>query len=248
MISAVSTTVKFDYSEFDAATRGKLESAAAAIGKHREKAVSELMAVAKEVAKAHGVLAAAGCEGKFNQWVESECPFSRATAYRLRDTYLLFGDCEYVANIDDDALRVLSRKEMPDDMHKWAKRKAKSGRVTKPMVMDQFGAWKAENVDEDDEPQTVEEEDDGTCSEEWEVSSEADDCAICNEMEDEGGDDRRDTSYVAPFDFGPWKKALKKVFEELETWGIENAISEPQVEEIRAMFREGDRRVRRART
>lgn len=228
---AVTTEVAFDYSAFSADARGKLIRIAAEIGKQRAVAMKSLMSIAAEVVKAHGVLAAAGCEGRFSAWVESECHFGRSTAYRLIDIHSAFGDFAEVDRIDDQALRRLADANTPEDVVRWAKRRAKGGAfVDLEMVKDRLDEWKQKNV-EDDDPATdveVDEDDadtddgDGTGLEEDGLDTDVE----FGGMDGGGGvgggeeDVTDDDRHLAPVDFRKWDKLVRQLVNEIDETGI----------------------------
>jgi hypothetical protein len=257
-VAVRSESTRFDYSSFDAETRGKLICIAASVQKHRKAAIGELMDIAADIAKAHGVLAGGGCEGLFAPWVESECNFKRTQAYRLIDIWSVFGDYEHIASLDDSAIRRLADRSTPDDVVAWAKRTGKSKYVTLDMVKDRLAEW-VHARDKDDEPaaddgDSVDEEDTGieagcddTSPEDDGFDSEVD---LGGGMEGGGGDwgaedEQADETQRAPVDLRKWEAWIRKGVNLIDEIAIAADVSGDRREAAKEHLRKLDAGVKR---
>ena len=86
-----------------------------------------VLKTAKYLKEAQHVLAKAGCEGRFKEWVEESCPFSRRTAYNYLQVEDVFGNCATVAQFELSALIALSKKSTPKEAIEEAIKETKEG-------------------------------------------------------------------------------------------------------------------------
>lgn len=129
----------FDYSGFDKETKSRLICRAANIKKSKGAIVESVLAVGQEVAGANEDLAAAGQEGKFTEWVELNCNFSKSTAYNYMRAYEAFGDVntKTIAQVDDSAMYLLAAPNAPPAATKEALKIADKGiQVTKKLAQE----------------------------------------------------------------------------------------------------------------
>lgn len=82
---------KMDWTGVSAEVKSKLTYYSRSIQSQTKKATKEFLDLCELVFLAHKELAGIGQEGKFSQWIKSECNFSISSAYRYIDVYRTFG-------------------------------------------------------------------------------------------------------------------------------------------------------------
>ena len=256
MIKSVSKEVAFDYSDFETETVGKLHGIAERVNGHRARVAGELMQIASEVSKAHGVLKAIGRDGQFSAWIRSECHFSHSQAYRFLDIYTAFAGCEDFAQFEDSAVRRLACPSTPQEVLDSAKKIAKRGNfVSLDTVKEMVATWKANNVDEDDEPDTVEVDEEDSEYDEPEMDTRRGDTNAKDEAI-AGGDhagqprvDKRDAATgmqparAAPYDFSKWERLVLKVVDAIDEIATELNAGSSDREGAHEFLRDLDVRV-----
>lgn len=126
-MSKAELIVRFDYSVLDKDDKGKLEYLVREIKKASTQHKKAGIEIGESISKAHAILATGGKEGQFSAWVESECGFSRATAYNYMNAWETFGDCDVIDQFDNGALYVLAGANVPEEAVKEAVKSAKKG-------------------------------------------------------------------------------------------------------------------------
>lgn len=145
----------FDYAGMTADDSSKLCHLAGYIGKAKGEFVTSLVEIGKHLKDAQGVLAAAGCEGRFTAWVEAECGFSRSTAYRYMDgfDFLGEGNCPSLGRLfTAEAVYLLGAANSPEAAGKKAIRLAKKGEHINTAKAKKFIAEATPPPDPDDDP------------------------------------------------------------------------------------------------
>ena len=141
MTKELSTAV-FDYSALDKDDKGKLLCLVREINGEKQKHADAGMEIGKAVATAHSILAKDGKDGRFSEWVEAECGFSRATAYNYMNAWQRFGNCPTVGQFDSVALYDLASPNTPEPAVKEAIKLADKGvkitRVKAKELLDKF--------------------------------------------------------------------------------------------------------------
>jgi hypothetical protein len=121
----------FDYSSVDRDAKGKLIYLASQINREKVNLAKSGMAIGKQIAEAHALLAGEGRDGKFAEWVSLVCGFSRRSAYNYMLAFERFSECDNVEQINQDALYALSGPNTPAGAIKEATKLAEKGqRVT----------------------------------------------------------------------------------------------------------------------
>lgn len=98
----------FDYSLVAKDVKGKLLCHAAEIRKHGESHVKAGIELGRCLSDARALL---DNETSFRSWVESECGFSRSSAYNYIAVYEQFGECPTVGHIELGALYQLTKSD-----------------------------------------------------------------------------------------------------------------------------------------
>jgi hypothetical protein len=106
------TPANFDYSLVSEDEKSALIYCAGQIQKAKESAARTLIEIGEMLATAQEQFANHG-DGVFQQWLESECGFSKRTAYRYLAVHREFKDCAKLAQMEDSALYALSEKSTP---------------------------------------------------------------------------------------------------------------------------------------
>jgi hypothetical protein len=117
-------TTGFDYSTVAKDAKGKLIYLAGQINRDKAAVANSLMSIGKHIADAHELLKG---NGKFSDWVQDECGFSRRTAYNYMLAYQRFYGCEGIAQISQDAMYALSGPDTPPAAFKEAVKLAGKG-------------------------------------------------------------------------------------------------------------------------
>jgi hypothetical protein len=252
--NSVSHDVAFDYSGMETDAVGKLHGIAKRVNAHRAKVAGELLQIATEVSKARGVLAAVGRDGLFTAWVKSECHFSHSQAYRFISIFDAFAGCEEIAQFEDSAVRRLANPATPQEVLDGAKTIAKQGNfVSLDTVKEMVASWKANNVDEDDEPETVEVYEEDSEYDEPEMDTRRGDTSAKDEAI-AGGDyagqprvdkaprsDRNATgTHVAPYDFSKWEKFVLKMVDMIDEAATELNAGSSKRQDAQHLLRDLD--------
>lgn len=106
----------FDYEGIDPEAKSRLIYLAAEAHKQLGLHVESAIQLGETLALAQSVLAGVGQEGKFKSWVESECGFSRASAYRYIAAFRKFSGERSVSALRHftlDAVFALSPESVP---------------------------------------------------------------------------------------------------------------------------------------
>ena len=103
----------FNYTVIDDADKqAKLRYCAGAIQKHKASVAVSIMAIGEMLSIAQEQLANYH-KGSFQKWIESECGFSKASAYNYLSAYRVFVSCPTVGQLEDGAMYALAQKETP---------------------------------------------------------------------------------------------------------------------------------------
>lgn len=127
MVSKALTT--FDYEAVDGEAKGKLIYLAAEIKKTVSQHQKSGLAIGESVAQAHAILAGEGRDGQFANWVETECGFSRTTAYNYMWTWGRFAESQYIDRYEPAALYLLASPKVPVAAVKEAEKMASKGHL-----------------------------------------------------------------------------------------------------------------------
>ncbi len=120
-------TTGFDYGTVAKDAKGKLIYLAGQINREKNAVAESLMTIGEHIGEAHQLLAGKGGDGKFSEWVQETCGFSRRTAYNYMLAYQKFHGCEGIAYISQDAMYALSGPETPPGAFKEAVKLAEKG-------------------------------------------------------------------------------------------------------------------------
>jgi hypothetical protein len=121
----------FDYTEFDKESKSKLICCAGQVARHKGAMIKNALALGEAITAAHEVLATAGKEGRFGEWVDAECDFGRRSAYNYMNAWERFGNCATVAQFNDGAMYALAEPKAPPEAAKEAEKLATKGiRIT----------------------------------------------------------------------------------------------------------------------
>lgn len=118
---------EFDYGTVEKDVKGKLIYLASQINREKAAMINAGMTVGKHVAEAHSLLAGNGRDGKFTEWVNKVCGFSRRSAYNYMLAFQRFDGCEGIDFISQDALYALSGPDTPPQAVKEAMKLAGKG-------------------------------------------------------------------------------------------------------------------------
>lgn len=263
MKMSVSKEVAFDYSDMEADTAGKLTRIAEVVNTSRARVASELLKIAAEIAKAHSVLKNVGRDGQFSAWVRSECHCSHSQAYRLIDIFNAFSGCEEIAQFEDSAVRRLADPSTPQEVLDGAKKIAKRGNfVSLDTVKEMVATWKAQNVDEDDEPEIIEQDEEEDEYDEADEEDQRGDTGL-KDAGIAGGDyagqprvDRvprsdgngstggsQERTRVAPYDLTSWSKLILKLIDAVDAAATELNVGSSERESAHEILRDLDARV-----
>lgn len=154
----------FSYEGLDKETAGKLRYCAKAVQDLKKALAGNILAIGEKISIAHEQLAKRG-NGEFQKWIESECGFSKATAYNYMAAYKVFGDVPAVARIEDSAMYALAQKDTPVEALKEALKLAENGvkithKQAKELIKkhtDPDADQEAEEEEAEEEPEVVEE-------------------------------------------------------------------------------------------
>jgi Protein of unknown function (DUF3102) len=103
----------FDYLVLDKDQQAKLRYCAGEIKKQKASVAASLMEIGQMLSIAHEQLANHN-GGTFQKWVESECGFSKRTAYNYMAAFNVFGRCATVAQLEDGAMYALAQNGTPE--------------------------------------------------------------------------------------------------------------------------------------
>ena len=112
MANAELIEADFDYSSVEKEHAAKLRYCAREIQKLKATAATSLMTIGEMLIIAHEQLANYR-GGTFLKWVESECGFSKSTAYNYMAAFRVFGSIPTVGNLEDGAMYALAQNETP---------------------------------------------------------------------------------------------------------------------------------------
>lgn len=120
----------FDYTDFDADSKGKLINLAGHIRSGRKSYNAAVFKVGESIAAAHAILAKKKT-GTFGKWIEQECGLEERTAANYMHTWQTFGDQGPDLQITTTAMYLLSAPEAPPKAAKEAIKRADKGeRIT----------------------------------------------------------------------------------------------------------------------
>lgn len=102
----------FNYEMVEKEHAAKLRYCANQIQKHKANAAASMMTIGDMLCIAHEQLANYR-SGTFLKWVETECGFSKSTAYNYMAAFRVFGSIPTVGNLEDGAVYALAQKETP---------------------------------------------------------------------------------------------------------------------------------------
>lgn len=156
-------STSFDYSVLDKDTAQKLRYCANEITKQRFLFATSIMTIGEMLSIAHEQLAS---KREFQKWIETECGFSKSTAYRYLDAYRVFSSCPNLGRLEDSAMYVLAAKDTPENARIEAIKLTENGqRITHKQALELVKKYQPdpESVETDvedveDEPEVVEEE------------------------------------------------------------------------------------------
>lgn len=136
-------TVGFDYDGIEKDAKGKLTYLAGQIRKSTKGHVEHALEMGRHISDANDVLCKVGCEGKFAEWVRTECGFSKQTAYNYMNAYARFGDeQEHIGQFTAEAIYVLSADDVPEaaikEVLKLADKGQRVNRETAKETLDKF--------------------------------------------------------------------------------------------------------------
>lgn len=121
---------RFDYAVIEKDQQGRLRYCASEIQKQKASVAVSIMAIGEMLSVAHEQLAGYR-HGTFQKWIESECGFSKTSAYRYIDAFRVFSNCPTVGQIEDSAMYALAQKDTPEKALKEVLKLAEKGvRVT----------------------------------------------------------------------------------------------------------------------
>lgn len=103
----------FDYAILSKEDAGKLRYCAGEIQKQKKSVAVSLMTIGQVLMTAHEQLAKHR-SGTFQKWVESECGFSKSTAYNYMQAFSVFGNCPTVGQLEDGAMYALASNGTPE--------------------------------------------------------------------------------------------------------------------------------------
>ncbi len=104
----------FNYALIDKDQAAKLRYCAGEIQKLKTTAAASMMSIGEMLCIAHDQLASHS-GGTFQKWIESECGFSKRTAYNYMATFKVFGSCATVAQLEDSAMYALAQNGTPEN-------------------------------------------------------------------------------------------------------------------------------------
>lgn len=103
----------FNYTLIDKDQQAKLRYCAGEIQKQKTSVAVSIMAIGEMLTVAQEQLANYH-NGTFQKWIESECGFSKATAYNYLAAFRVFKSCPTVGQLEDGAMYALAQKETPE--------------------------------------------------------------------------------------------------------------------------------------
>lgn len=107
----------------------QLEKFAEAVEAGKLNTIDGMIQIGEAVRGARDLTAAAGCKGKFSEWVETRCQFSRTTAYQYIAIADNFSNCKVTLRFQDGTISALAKSE---PAAKEAKQLASSGKTITP--------------------------------------------------------------------------------------------------------------------
>ncbi len=102
----------FNYTLIEKDQAAKLRYCAGEIQKQKASVAVSIMAIGEMLTDAQEQLANYH-NGTFQKWIESECGFSKATAYNYMAAFRVFKSCPTVGQLEDGAMYALAQKETP---------------------------------------------------------------------------------------------------------------------------------------
>ena len=136
----------FSYSAVDKDQGAKLRYCAGEIQKGKACVAGSIMTIGEMLCVAQETLAK-NRVGTFQKWIESECGFSKATAYRYMDAYRAFVNCLTVRQLEDSSIYTLAQKDTPEKARKEVLKLAeKSGGITQKQVKAIIKKYKSTNA------------------------------------------------------------------------------------------------------
>lgn len=103
----------FNYTLIKKDQAAKLRNCAGEIQKQKASVAVSIMAIGEMLTVAQEQLANYH-NGTFQKWIESECGFSKATAYNYLAAFRVFKSCPTVGQLEDGAMYALAQKETPE--------------------------------------------------------------------------------------------------------------------------------------
>lgn len=118
----------FDYGGIDPKHKSRLIYLAAEVHKATNNHVGAAIELGRALAKAQEIFAVAGRKGRFGEWIDKECGFSRSSAYRYIEAFARFdGRLEDVGQFTLGAIFALAPEKVPQLAVDEALKAAKKG-------------------------------------------------------------------------------------------------------------------------
>ncbi len=137
----------FDYEGIDPEAKSKLIYLASEVHKATSTHVESAIRLGESLATAQAVLTAAGRKGRFAEWIDKECGFSKSTAYNYIAAFTRFNsELENVGKFTMGAVFALSPEKVPqiavDEALKAAKKGVRINRERAQEILERFRAVK----------------------------------------------------------------------------------------------------------
>lgn len=116
----------FSYADLDTDTAAKLRYLANEINRLKEKLAANALQIGEDLLMAHERLANHK-GGKFLQFIEHECGFSKSSAYNYMAAFKVFGSLPTVGRLEDGAMYALAQNGTPEKALKEVLKLADSG-------------------------------------------------------------------------------------------------------------------------
>lgn len=104
----------FTYADLDTDTAGKLRCLANEINRLKEKLAGSALAIGERLVIAQEQLAKHS-GGRFLQFIEFECGYSKSTAYNYMAAFKVFGSLPTVGRLEDSAMYALAQNGTPEN-------------------------------------------------------------------------------------------------------------------------------------
>lgn len=149
---------EFSYTLLEKDNAAKLRYCAGEIQKLKVTVATSIMEIGKMLTVAQEELANYH-KGLFVKWIESECGFSKSSAYNYMAAFHVFGNCATVAQLEDAAMYALVQKDVPEKALKEALKLADKGiKITQKQAKDLIKKHKELESEQEEDEEKIEDE------------------------------------------------------------------------------------------